>query len=205
MLGWSCLPGLMRSTWPEGISGSGGSHCFVNTLRDWHFHANLCVKERLGCGASYQIFHHREEEKCSYVAKTVDILVDCGEALPKVFRPLQHQISPLIRLNCKSSHVSLRWLCSAIGTFPKANNWLMTSEQKKKYHSSTATSLQGRLNTALFQEVWKSWVINASWFIPKCVITCSLCQIDFLLYHGPVQVVLTVITLQGVFTGIINT
>lgn len=150
-LGWSCLPGLMRSTWPEGISGSGGSHCFVNTLRDWHFHANLCVKERLGCGASYQIFHHREEEKRSYVAKTVDILVDCGEALPKVFRPLQHQISPLIRLNCKSSHVSLRWLCSAIGTFPKANNWLMTSEQKKKYHSSTATSLQGRLNHRLHQ------------------------------------------------------
>lgn len=39
--------------------------------------------------ASHRIFHHGEEEKGSNVAKAVDVLVDCGEALPQIVCPLQ--------------------------------------------------------------------------------------------------------------------
>ena len=41
------------------------------------------------CVTSHHIFHHREEEKGSNVAKTVDVLMDCGERLPQILRPLQ--------------------------------------------------------------------------------------------------------------------
>lgn len=51
---------------------------------------NMCAKARLCIHTTHRVFHHRKEEKGSYVAKTVDVLVNCGEGLPQILRPLQH-------------------------------------------------------------------------------------------------------------------
>lgn len=38
---------------------------------------------------SYRVFHNGEEEKRSYVTKTVDVLMDYGEGLPQVLCSFQ--------------------------------------------------------------------------------------------------------------------
>lgn len=101
----------------------------------------ICVFKALS-ETSYWIFHHRKEEKCSNVAETVDVLVDCGEGLSQVFCPLQHQVPPFIRLNY--SHMG------------ESSHQLMSFSEKLSMCVNSECNSLFMLSTYLFY-----WIFNA--------------------------------------------